>query len=186
MIARDRSLLGSHSRSARSRAAATTAWFACYIYIPAVTHGSWLEPLPHRVAASPTQGCSLPHIRLQPPSPTIAASITHGCSLHRLRLQPLSQPPSPTVAAAVAHGCSLHHLRLQPPSNTVTGSAERTDRGGAPRNQGLERVRVSARDPRDCEPQCGGVSCCEPQLSWTWPDPGSHAMCINEHDHHTR
>ena len=39
------------------------------------------------VAAPITYGCSLPYLRLQPPSPTVAASITHGCSLHRLRLQ---------------------------------------------------------------------------------------------------
>ena len=37
--------------------------------------------LSHRVAAAITYGCSLPHIRLQPPSHTIAASSTYSCSL---------------------------------------------------------------------------------------------------------
>ena len=39
-----------------------------------------------------TCGCSLPHLRLQPPSPTVAASATYGCSLRHLRLQVRTEP----------------------------------------------------------------------------------------------
>ena len=46
-----------------------------------------------RVSAS-TYGCSLRHLRWQPPLPTVAASFAYGCSL-------------------LAYGYSLLHLRLQ-------------------------------------------------------------------------
>ena len=42
-------------------------------------------------------GCSLPHVRLQPASPTVAACLTYGCSLPHLRLQPAAR----TVAGRV-------------------------------------------------------------------------------------
>ena len=68
-----------------------------------------------RVSAS-TYGCSLRHLRWQPPLPTAAASFTYGCSLYHLRWQ----PGSPAAAAFITYGCSiatygysLYHLRLQ-------------------------------------------------------------------------
>ena len=42
-----------------------------------------------RVAACATYGCSLRHLRLQPPPPALAACATYGCSLRHLRLQAL-------------------------------------------------------------------------------------------------
>ena len=64
---------------------------------------------PRTTAISNTYGCSLQHLRLQPPAPTVAASNTYGCSLQHLRLR----PPAHTVAASNTYGCSLEQAGLQ-------------------------------------------------------------------------
>ena len=61
------------------------------------------------VVAARAPRCSLPPIRLQPPSHTVAASLPYSCSLPPTRLQ----PPSHTVAASLPYGCSLPRIRLQ-------------------------------------------------------------------------
>ena len=51
------------------------------------------------------------HLRRPAPSASRAEKEArpYGCSLHHIRLQP---PPHP-VAASITSGCSLHHIRLQ-------------------------------------------------------------------------
>ena len=73
----------------------------------------------HTVAASTTYGCSLCHIRSQPPLHTVtgapSASMppcfwsSYGYSLHHILLQ---SPPH-TVTASTTYGYSLHYIRLQ-------------------------------------------------------------------------
>ena len=60
------------------------------------------------------------------------ASVTNGYSLHHMRLH----PPSHTVTgeenthASVTYDYSLHHMRLQAPSHTVTGEENTHASGG--------------------------------------------------------
>ena len=79
------------------------------------------------VVLSVPAGCSLHHLRLQPPSPAVTASITYVYSLHYIRLQPLLQLH--TVTVSITYGCSLYRhgqslccIRLQPTLPTVTAS----------------------------------------------------------------
>ena len=92
-------------------------------YTAAGRSGARIAYLPHfgiKVAASITNGCSLHHTRLRPPSHTVAASITYGYVLHHIRLR----PPIHTVTASITYGDSLQHIRLQPPTHTVTAPPE--------------------------------------------------------------
>ena len=64
-----------------------------------------LQPPSHTVVAAITYGCSLHHLRLQPPPPTVA-----GVALRRDQgVQRAHRPRLPPPARAAAHGASLLH-----------------------------------------------------------------------------
>ena len=55
-----------------------------------------MQPRVHLVAASSTPGCSLSHIRLQPPSHTVAGEISHlaePLTPQKLSFNPMPEPP---------------------------------------------------------------------------------------------
>ena len=116
------------------------------------------EAQPQRVPAD-TQGCCLPHIRLQPSVPTAAAPATYGCSPCYIRLQ----PPAPAVAASSPYGCSPCYIRLQPLLPTVADPAPYGCRPCYLRLQPLLPT-VAASVPYGCS------------LRWrTWPSHGGAA-----------